>query len=51
MITNAIEHGNCGVGFEMKSKILMDSMDMYAAIDERASLPENKDKRVTIAMR
>ncbi|MBK7055094.1 MAG: ATP-binding protein [Leptospiraceae bacterium] len=48
MITNAIEHGNCGVGFEMKSKILVDSMDMYAAIDERAALPENKDKRVTI---
>ncbi|HMV42073.1 MAG TPA: hypothetical protein PKD50_06025, partial [Leptospiraceae bacterium] len=28
MIQNAIEHGNCGVGFEMKSKILTDSMDM-----------------------
>lgn len=49
MIQNAIEHGNCGVGFEMKSKILTDSMDMYAAIDERASYPENIDKRVTIS--
>jgi len=48
MITNAIEHGNCGVGFSMKSKILTDSMDMYSAIDERAEYPENKNKRVTI---
>ena len=48
MITNAIEHGNCGIGFSMKSKILTDSMDMYSAIDERALLPENKDKRVTV---
>ena len=49
MIQNAIEHGNCGVGFEMKSKILTDSMDMYGAIDERASYPENINKRVTIS--
>lgn len=48
MITNAIEHGNCGVGFSMKSKILTDSMDMYSAIDERAEYPENKNKRVTV---
>ncbi|MBK8398649.1 MAG: ATP-binding protein [Leptospiraceae bacterium] len=48
MITNAIEHGNCGIGFAMKSKILTDSMDMYSAIDERSEIPEIKNKRVTI---
>lgn len=48
MVTNAIEHGNCGIGFQMKSQILIESMDMYTAIDERAEYPENKNKRVTI---
>ncbi len=48
MITNAIEHGNCGIGFNAKSKILDKTMDIFGEVDERALKIENKYKRVRV---
>jgi hypothetical protein len=48
MISNAIEHGNLGIGFNEKSKILEDTMDIYLEVDKRSKQIENKYKRVRV---
>lgn len=48
MITNAIEHGNCQIGFSEKLNWVKKEGAIYNLVQERATLPENKDKRVTV---
>lgn len=48
MITNAIEHGNCGIGYKRKTEILNKHMNIREHIEEIANLPENIHKRVKI---
>ncbi len=48
MISNAIEHGNLGIGFNEKSKILEETMEIYSEVDKRSKQIENKYKRVRI---
>ncbi len=48
MLTNAIEHGNCGIGFLRKTKILYSNKSMVDVIKELNTNPEISKKRVII---
>ncbi|MBE7412584.1 MAG: ATP-binding protein [Leptospiraceae bacterium] len=48
MITNAIEHGNCEIGYSMKTNIINQNLNIVDIVKERASLPENLNKRVRV---
>lgn len=47
LIVNAIEHGNLGIGFETKSRLLNDG-NWEEEVLRRQELPENRDKKVHI---
>ncbi|MEJ2143299.1 MAG: response regulator [Gammaproteobacteria bacterium] len=47
LIINAIEHGNLGISYKEKSRLLK-NMSWEKEIDHRLELPEYKDKHVTI---
>ncbi|MDG6774482.1 response regulator [Thiomicrorhabdus sp. ZW0627] len=47
LMLNAIEHGNLGIGYEEKTK-LIENDQWQAEIARRASLPENKKKFVNV---
>jgi len=49
LLTNAVEHGNLGVTYQQKSKLL-ESSSWDEEIDRRLQLPENSDKRVVVEM-
>jgi anti-sigma regulatory factor (Ser/Thr protein kinase) len=49
MITNAVEHGNLGIGYEDKSRF-MSQGTWYAEIERRLSLPEHSGKFVDVHM-
>ncbi|MFP4300948.1 MAG: cyclic nucleotide-binding domain-containing protein [Spirochaetaceae bacterium] len=46
LLMNAIEHGNCGISYEEKTEYLNRHGDIIPLIREKASLRENRDKRV-----
>ena len=47
LIINAIEHGNLGIGYELKSG--MESIDIWMQeIEKRFDLPENRNKKVKV---
>ncbi len=48
MITNAIEHGNCEIGYNLKTNIINQNLNIVDIVKERASLPENTEKRVRV---
>jgi CheY-like chemotaxis protein len=50
MITNAIEHGNLGIGYEDKSQF-MSQGKWYAEIERRLSLPEHGAKFVDVQVK
>ncbi len=47
LLLNAIEHGNLGIGYELKTELLNNGT-WHQEIERRVSLPENADKFVTI---
>lgn len=47
LLVNAIEHGNLGIGFEIKSK-LSNVAEWIAEVESRMKLPENKHKKVKV---
>jgi CheY-like chemotaxis protein len=48
LLVNAIEHGNLGIGFELKSQ-LQHTGDWASEIENRLSLPENRGKKVRVS--
>ncbi|MEA1989281.1 MAG: ATP-binding protein [Pseudomonadota bacterium] len=49
LILNSIEHGNLGIGYKLKSKLITDSI-LQSEIARRLSLEENKNKFVTVTL-
>lgn len=49
ILTNSIEHGNLGIGFETKQNLLQKD-EFHAEVKRRLSLDENKDKKVSISL-
>ncbi|WP_455208566.1 response regulator [Kaarinaea lacus] len=47
LFVNAIEHGNLGIGFELKSE-LQKNGSWLAEIERRQQLPENQHKKVAV---
>ncbi|RED54067.1 ATP-binding protein [Aestuariispira insulae] len=47
LMVNAIEHGNLGINYEVKTKLLEDGT-WKQEVDRRLALPENANKRVRI---
>jgi hypothetical protein len=47
LLFNAIEHGNLGIGYELKGELLRQG-SLYEELTHRAALPENKHKLVHI---
>jgi phosphoserine phosphatase RsbU/P len=47
LLLNAIEHGNLGITYEEKSRMLS-KQEWYAEVDRRMDLPENMMKRVDL---
>lgn len=50
LLTNAVEHGNLGIGYEVKTKLVEDNL-WQAEVDRRLSLPENAQKHVSVKMK
>jgi CheY-like chemotaxis protein len=50
IFTNAIEHGNLGITFEEKAKLLRDKR-WKAEVEALLDAPQNRDKRVTVLFR
>lgn len=49
MIQNAIEHGNCQITFEEKTRLLMDGKSIMDIIEERNSDPKIAEKKVVFS--
>jgi len=47
LIINAIEHGNCGITFEEKTKALMEGISPIDMVREKCKEPAIRDKKVT----
>ena len=47
LFVNAIEHGNLGIGYEEKTRLLGEGI-LSEEIERRLELPENADKKVTV---
>lgn len=47
LLVNAVEHGNLGVSYEMKSKLIAKG-NWEEEIKRRCALPQNKDKKVSV---
>ena len=50
LLTNAVEHGNLGIGYEVKTKLVEDNV-WQAEVDRRLALPENAQKHVSVKMK
>ena len=50
LLVNAIEHGNLGIGFEDKSRLLADGL-WLDEVERRLGLAENRDKTVDVHFR
>ncbi|MCB1142591.1 MAG: cyclic nucleotide-binding domain-containing protein [Leptospiraceae bacterium] len=48
MISNAIEHGNCGIGFYKKSELIKKNINLSTYISEMNQNPDIASKRVEI---
>ena len=48
LITNALEHGNCGITYDEKSKFLNNGGFILDLIEQKRKLPENINKKITI---
>ncbi|MCB1160096.1 MAG: cyclic nucleotide-binding domain-containing protein, partial [Leptospiraceae bacterium] len=48
MITNSVEHGNCKLGYETKTRLLDERGSISGYLKQLTELPENKDKKVLI---
>lgn len=48
LLINAIEHGNLGIGFKLKSS-LDDTAGWIKEVEDRLKLPENKNKKVKVS--
>lgn len=51
MLMNAVEHGNCSISFEEKSKWLDDHGDILDLVREKCNDPEVRNKRVFFSYR
>jgi len=49
LLTNALEHGNLDISFSEKTKCMKNGGDILEMIRERAALPQNKNKKITIS--
>lgn len=47
LFTNAIEHGNLGIGYDQKTKLIAES-GWLKELERRLELPENKNKKVQV---
>ena len=47
LLINAVEHGNLGITYEEKSRLL-ETGTLRQEIEQRLELPENRDKRVVV---
>jgi len=47
LMVNAIEHGNLGIGYELKSS-LANSAEWINEIEKRINIPENKNRKVIV---
>jgi len=50
LMVNAVEHGNLGISYKHKSRLLAKGMHR-TEIQRRLGLPENRDKRVTVELK
>ena len=50
LLMNAIEHGNLGITYEEKGKLVEDDL-WQAEVDRRLALPENANKNVVVRMK
>lgn len=50
LLTNAVEHGNLGISYEEKGK-LVDQNGWEQEVARRLALPENSNKRVTVRIK
>jgi len=50
LLMNAIEHGNLGITYEEKGKLVEDNL-WQAEVDRRLALPENANKDVVVRMK
>ena len=50
LLTNAVEHGNLGIGYEEKTR-LVDQNTWEKEVDRRLALPENAQKYVHVRMK
>jgi CheY-like chemotaxis protein/anti-sigma regulatory factor (Ser/Thr protein kinase) len=50
LLVNAVEHGNLGISYEEKTRLLADG-SWGAEVARRLELPENRDKRVVVEFR
>ena len=48
LLTNALEHGNCNISYDEKTKWLESGNDILELIDQKRNLPENKNKKIQI---
>ncbi|MEM7179769.1 MAG: cyclic nucleotide-binding domain-containing protein [Spirochaetota bacterium] len=48
MISNAIEHGNCAIGYEKKSKYLQDNLNLTQVVKDLAKAEEIRNKKVCV---
>ena len=49
LLTNALEHGNCGISWEEKTEFLKTGGSMLELIEKKRNLPENKGKQIRIS--
>lgn len=48
LLTNALEHGNCGITYEEKSEWLNNGGNILDLINKKRAMPEYADKKITI---
>lgn len=49
LITNALEHGNCGISYEEKTAFLSKGGNILELINQKRNLPENRNKKIRIS--
>lgn len=48
LLTNALEHGNCGISYKEKTDFLMTGGNILDLINQKRNLPENINKKIKI---
>ena len=49
LITNALEHGNCGISYGEKTAFLSKGGNILELINQKRNLPENRNKKIRIS--